>query len=268
MRGSNGYRIQVDGQAHEVELSAEGPAGTAAYTVPGWVTRRGVHANFGRRGKVNVAFRPSGRARIETPPRHCEGKPRVTRWGAFVGTIRFKGERGYTRLRRQRAGGRVRTFSHWRCPERGKRANAGAAKDPLPVVWEVSEGRTGLAAGAVMFSPDGGEGPFLYYAALRERRKRMRIERSFFEIGGVEGLTAKGDAKGFSYDESLTNATISFPFPFAGRAEFERAPNGKVAWTGSLSVMLPGTARILLIGPRSRARLYRLTKGGIAKPGV
>ena len=136
-----------------------------------------------------------------------------------------------------------------------------AAEDPLPVVWEVTNRRRDLEAGAIRFELDEGENEslFLYFASKRERRGRMRIDRFFFELG---------ETKGFAYDESLKSATISLPFPFAGRATFERGVKGRTSWTGSLSVLLPGTPRISLVGPRFRARLYRLTKGGIAKPGI
>ena len=259
-RASNGYRIEVSDSRRRVRLLARGPAGTATYTVPGRVTQRGIQANFGKRGIVDVSFRPSGRAIIETPPRRCEGKPRVARWGSFVGTIRFKGERGYTRLHVRRAGGRTRSAPRWRCKRPGRaRASGSEAERAIPVVLELSDRRRGLEVGILSFGEPGKDSLTFYAASMQERRGRMRIARSYFEI------TTSGTP--FAYDESLSEATIAPPPPFAGKGLFERR-KGRDSWTGSLSVVLPGTPRISLVGKRFRPRLYRLDEDGIAKPGA
>lgn len=258
-RASNGYRIEVSASGRKVRLTAGGPAGTAIYKVTGRVSQRRVVANFGRLGMVDVVFRPGGRARIETPPNRCEGKPRATRWGAFVGTISFKGERGYTRLRIHRAAGRTRTSPRWRCKPRRRGARASATeKSEEPVIFELSDRRRGLEAGA--FTLDLGEGDRLtaFIATQRERRGRMRIARTAIEIT---------NGKGFVVDESLSEATIAPPPPFAGKGVFERR-KGRDSWTGSLSVVLPGTPRISLTGRRFHPRLFRLSEDGIAKPGA
>jgi hypothetical protein len=265
--GSRGYNISVKGSAGKVILSAFGPAGGVTYRVPGRVTRHRIAANFGRRGKIDVAFRPGGRMKIETPPHRCEGKPRATRWGAFVGTIRFRGERGFTRVRVRRATGSVRVDPRWRCGRHRKRLGplpstiqrsllADDGDDPVSL--ELVDRRHRLEGGA--FAIGRGEELSLtaFFASMRERRGRMRIRRTAFEFG---------ENRDFAYDESLTEATVSPPFPFAGRATFERKPGGAVSWTGSLSVVLPGTPRISLTGKRFHARLYRLGEDGIAKPG-
>jgi len=64
---SNGYWIQVKGKGSsgKVTLSAEGPSGIAVYEVPGRVTPRGISANFGRLGMVDVTFRRGGRMTID-----------------------------------------------------------------------------------------------------------------------------------------------------------------------------------------------------------
>jgi hypothetical protein len=263
-RGSNGYVIRVEGSAGKVKLSASGPSGTATYAVPGNATRRGIAANFGRRGRVDVEFRPSRRMRIETPPNRCEGKLRVTHWGVFVGTIRFAGERGFTRLRAGRMAGRTHTFPRWKCKRRrgagaGRLSKSSAGADRAPVVWEVSNRRLGLEVSALSAVLSDKQTLTFFFAALRERRKRMQITRT---------LVAPAEEGEFTYDESLTEATVAPSKPFSGTATFERRPGGSVSWTGSLSIVLPGTARIPLVGARYHPRLYRLGKDGIAKPGV
>jgi hypothetical protein len=265
-RASNGYSIQVEGSGRRVTLSAAGPAGTATYRVPGRVSTGGIAANFGKRGRVDVRFKPSRRKKVETPPNRCRGKARVTRWGVFVGTIRFAGERGYTRLRRSRAPGRTRTISRWRCKPR---KNSGADKPPGVfeqddggsdlIVLEVSNRQNGLEVGAISAPVQGGEAVSLVAAGLDERRKRMRISRFALEFVEEEA---------FVVDDALTTATLAPPPPFAGVGTFQRGADASRIWSGSLSVMLPGTPRISLVGPSYRTRLFRLGNDGIAKPGI
>jgi hypothetical protein len=252
---SNGYRIEVTGSRRKVRLSARGPAGTATYVVPGRVTQRRIVANFGKRGMIDVAFRPGGRARIETPPNRCEGRPRVTRWGAFVGTIHFKGERGFTRLRVRHASGAIHKAPRWRCERR--RVPLAEEDDGL-VLFELADPRHRLEMGAFALDLGDGEGLSAFFAAQSERRGRMRIRRTVFEITEGEELT---------FDESLTRATIAPPPPFAGKGVFERR-KGADSWTGTLSVVLPGTPRFSLIGKRLHPRLYRLSEDGIATFGI
>ena len=87
----------------------------------------------------------------------------------------------------------------------------------------------------------------------------MRISRFVFLPARVEA---------FVFDESLTSATLAPPRPFSGKATFQRRAGAPPSWTGTLSVVLPGTRRISLVGRRYHPRLYRLSKDGIAKPGV
>lgn len=264
---SNGYRILVKGSAGKVTLSVIGSAGVATYRVPGRASRHGLTANFGRRGIVDVAFRPADRMEIETPPNRCEGRPRITRWGAFAGTIRFRGERGFARARVRRATGSISANPRWKCERRrtasgpeppALRRIPWAAENDEPVVWELVDRRRHLEVEAFSIGRGNEFSLTAFAASMRERRGRMRIKRTAFELGAD---------KEFAYDESLTNATIAPPPPFAGKGAFERR-KGRDSWTGTLSVVLPGTPRISLIGKRFHPRLYSLGKDGIAKPGV
>lgn len=267
-RASNGYTIDVEGSGRQVTLSASGPAGTAVYIVTGRVSSRGIVADFGKQGRVDVEFRPSRRVRVEMPPRRCKGEPRVTRWGVFAGTIRFAGERGYTRLRLRRARGRTHRTPSWKCKRpRGDSDQPGSGEEPeIPgeesedsLVLEIANRATGVEAGAFTFRPPGEDGLTVFVAGVEERRGRMQIARFAF-------VPAKEAS--FSFDESLSMATIAPPAPFSGTATFQRAPGGPGSLTGSLSVLLPGTARIPLVGAAYRTRLYRLSEDGIAVPGT
>ncbi|HZJ10136.1 MAG TPA: hypothetical protein VFD39_10605 [Trueperaceae bacterium] len=267
VRASNGYLVQVGGSARRVTLTASGPAGTATYSVPGKISGREISANFGKRGRVDVSFRPSRRMRLETAPNRCKGKPRVTRWGVFVGTIRFKGERGYTRVRTTRAAGRTQATPRWKCKRR--RGSTGGRKPPkLPsqpdgqsedaVVLEISNRRTGVEAGIIDLTPKQDGGFTLVIVGAEERRKRMQISRFAFELAQRHVL---------SVDDALTTATVAPSAVLLGTGTFQRNPGGPVTGSGSLAAALPGMARVPLIGPGNRVRLYRLDEDGIANAG-
>lgn len=272
-RGTHGYRVSIHGSGQGVALSASGPAGTATYRVPGRVTAHRLAANFGRRGRVNVTFKPTGPSLVRTPARRCKGRPKETRAGIFSGVIRFSGERGFTRVSTRRARGAMMINPRWRCRKTGaEESTLRSSTLPEPgvrtseaVVLELTDARRRLAVEAVAapldieFGPpitprlagvDAGlENPLLisFKAAMHERRGRMTIERDLDEAG---------DELDFAYDESLREASLSPPFPFAGTGHFGRTGAGG-SWTGSLSLALPGTARIPLTEPRFQARLYR-----------
>jgi hypothetical protein len=265
-KGGKGYSIEVEGSDGRVTLSASGPAGTAVYIVPGRISPAGIVANFGKRGRIDVEFEPSRRMRVETPPNRCEGEPRVTRWGSFVGTIRFAGERGYTRLRLRRVRGRTHVTPNWKCRGRGGGSDESGPGTDIPgessedaLVLEIANRRSGVEAGGFTFRPPGEDGLTLFIAGVEERRKRMQIARFAF---------VRGKEASFTFDDSLTTATIAPPPPFSGAATFRRNSGGPPSLTGSLSVLLPGTARIPLVGTGYRSRLYRLSEDGLAIPGV
>jgi hypothetical protein len=265
-KASNGYSIEVEGSGRRVTLSAGGPSGTAVYIAPGRVAHGRIVTGFGKLGRIDVKFKPSRRRKVEAPPRGCKGKPHVTRWGVFVGTIRFAGERGFTRLNVSRARGRTHFAPGWKCKRgRGGSGKNGSGSQPsVPgessedaLVLEIVNRQTGVEAGAFTFRPPGKKSDTAFIAGLEERRGRMQVVRFAFKSAGE---------RTFSFDESLSGATIAPPSPFAGTATFQRNPGGEPTLSGSLSVALPGTARIPLVGAGYRARLYRLSEDSVALP--
>lgn len=263
LRGSNGYRLRVEGRDGRVTLTATGPPGTAFYVVAGKVSPERLAANFGRLGLVDVEFRPSRRKRVEVPPSGCKGAPRITRWGTFAGTIRFSGERGFTRARAARVPGYVRSSSPWRC--RGHRGGGGTGQrggsgesGEAPIAFEDLDRHDGLAASAFLV-PVGRSEKAFFSAVLVEPRSRVQIARFASAVAPEEA---------FLCDESLTTATLTPPAPFSGTATFRHAPGEPLSWTGSLSVTFPGTGSIPLVGPRFHPRLFREGEDGTARPAV
>lgn len=271
VHGTRGYSIEIRGSSRgRVSLTAFGPAGSATYVVLGRVSSRRIVANFGKRGRVAVTFRSDGDPLVERPARRCKGRPRVTQSGKFVGAIRFHGELGFTRARARRAKGSTKIDPRWRCKggdpdsrmlrsSRYRDADSGGTEDGAVLKLFDRQRRLEVEARLFFFSVTLGpiinyvdapteESPeIIFRAAMEEQRGRMAIRRRLEELG---------EDSDFEYDESLHEATLMPPFPFAGVGRFERTEGG-ASWTGSLSLALPGTARIPLSAPRFSARLYR-----------
>jgi hypothetical protein len=253
VRGSNGYTLWVNGFGKQVHVTAGAGDGSASYTVPGRVTPRGVWADLGKRGRIEVEFRPSGNLTRRVPPSHCEGEPRVSRQGAFVGTISFNGERGFTRARASRAPGSTHVTPAWKCKRRGRQG--GRACEPSGETTESVELEAASPPRGVNFaafaesSPDGFGRPG-FFASTLERRGRMEIARFAF---------VTGPESAFAYDAGLALAIVSPPSPFSGSATFRRV-DGIASWTGDLRVSLPGTPEVALTGPAFEAGLKRRSR--------
>jgi len=222
-----------------------------AYISSGNIVRDRVRARFGGRGRINVKFKQAGKTVRRTPPRHCKGSPKTTRTGTFVGTIRFRSERGFTAVDVSRAHGKLRTVPHWDCGNRRPPPERGTASiDTSPAVLEAKGGRRGkrvyFRAAAARAPEEKGE--TLFSAGRVEVRPRMRIERYAFAYSFKDST--------FVFDQPLNLARIEPPYPFHGSAAFKRGIAGP-HWTGSLMVELLGAGPVRLADNDFSARLYR-----------
>jgi hypothetical protein len=261
----HGYRLMVVGEdnvvafiafderrrsqgAHSRSLDSISQVATA-YVTHGIVTPTRIKGSFGRFGSVAVRFRPSGRTSTEALHR-CRGqRGYVTRYGAFVGNVRFTGEDGYVAVRAHRARGRVRGPRNVRC--RGRRIvrsmprhrSSGSHSDGRRATL-VAEHRTATTGTEVLAFQAGDIA--LLLALAEESLGRMAILHYALEI--VSGSV-------ISHDDALTSATLAPPRPFHGKGIYEAAPDGTRTWSGSLSVAFPGSPRLPLTGPEFAAKL-------------
>jgi hypothetical protein len=264
LRASNGYTIMVSGDPgsagrSEVELTATRGNASAEYTARGTVTRTGLRASFGRLGRVSLNFRPSGKVRRVRVPKTCfkERPPVVTSWlGTFVGTIRFRGEMGYTAVSAHSAKGGIgdplaNTYRKLECEYR--ESDAERTRELKTVGLNASEQSTGIVFAAArafgqlaqlppqMGPSIPGQSRYLFLVFLGEKAEGMLIFRS---------LAALGPPSTFVFDDALTSASVTPPPPFTGTGRFSRRADGSTTWTGALSVPLPGLGTV------------RLTEGG------
>lgn len=248
LQGSNGYRINVEKRGHQVALLALGARSTVAY-LPYASEPKGSDIDFRLPGlgRVSVRFRPQGPPRRSAPDPFpgCRGGELVKQRGHFVGTIRFRGERGYTSAWGKRVKGGIETRTKEIC----KRSLDDDSEPPADrtELWVKSESGTQ----GVGFSASTIGDPFdltTFGASVVERRREMAIFRHTF-VDGKEGDFVIGDTRPYPL-----SATVSPPAPFSGSAEYTRTPDGGRTWTGSLSVPFPGLGPVALTGPDFTAR--------------
>ncbi len=262
LKGSNGYRITVSGDPgggkDSIELTATGRSGEVNYIASGRVTADRIEAKLGKLGRISVRFVPSGRQRRVKVPKKCipERPPVVSsRLGSFIGTIRFRGEHGYTRVSARSAEGGVGdplantpkrlTCQFHESAEERKRELESVSLDASSSATGVSFSTLRLFGNlrdGLLGKPAAPGDDYLFLAASIERAGRMSIIRSAGASGGSEG---------FSFDDALTSATVRPPSPFTGTGNFVRNADGSTGWTGDLAVPLPGLGVVDLTGGRA-----------------
>jgi hypothetical protein len=272
LRASNGYRITVsadaEGQTDEVVLSVDGRGGDVRYSVPGKVTTGTIQAKFGNLGRVSVRFHPSGRERNVRVPKKCmKQRPSVVtaRLGKFVGTIRFRGERGYTQVSAHSASGGTGdpladTPKKLQCDFREseterERELESVSLDGAPPRAAISFSASRLFGDSPALAGSGKALPpkgdrYLFLALVGEKVGQMSILRS---------TGALGESQDFVIDDGLTSATVQPPSPFIGSGNFLRNADGSTSWTGSLAVPMPGLGTVKLTG--GKAELATVAEG-------
>jgi hypothetical protein len=249
VRGSNGYGVSVYGSRDRVTLIATRGRASTGYEVKGKVSPDGVRARFGRFGRISVSFRERRVRRVPSSILGCTGGPEVIRRGVYLGTIKFRGERGYTSLRARAVRGTTTVTPRWRCPG----SSSGNRKVPDQIDLDAFCGRQGFAAvghrsvdqGPRVFPDEDTSTTFIAFSVVR--RGRIRVIRL---------AAAKAGRSAFLFDDAFTFATVKPPPPFHGTGMLTRDPSGGGSWSGSLSVSFPGK-EVDLIDSRFRVALVR-----------
>ena len=266
LHGSNGYRFVVSGVNGRASLVAS-RGHTAAIYISSRVkvARRELTAKFGHLGVVSVRFHPSGRLRareLADTSSGCSGNPRkvVDQLGTFVGEIRFRGEEGFAEVAASHATGRAGPIQRQSCKRRTSSSKSQLARTRVtrrikprlraiaPVGRDLLDFRAGrgaisslgaLTSGVDLSAGNLPEGGVPFSVVSIERKQAMQIARVAIAKGGVSS---------FRRGERMTAATVSPPLPFSGVGHFRSCPER--AWSGSLSVSLPGKRNEALTGKR------------------
>jgi hypothetical protein len=237
-----------------VRASGVGSAQEVTYTTQRVGHSTTINASFGRFGAIAVRFIPSGKVLRAEPP-SCSGGSSSsvveTRLGTFVGTIRFRGEDGYTaaHVRRARGGvgdfnGPLREGQRIPCePSLGEFFGHPEEPDGAGLVHLNADDRhrdISFGASPVSTGPPGSSAQTYSFQGLAiESRGPLTIARA---------IAALGPASDFAFDTSLSSATVTPPPPFTGSATFQRVPGGSPIWAGTLSGPLPGRGEVHLAG--------------------
>lgn len=241
IKGTNGYLISVDSASDSASIVVTDESGRRGYqsfaeysvkdTVPFSVSR--IEADFGDFGSISMTFVPNGEIerRSTRRPENCGG-PRdiVRRLGAFVGTIRFTGENGYTTAEALEVSGSIGTPEDYFCIHVGP--------SPQRPFLQVTNKRHNLGVAAMKTT----------------RREQVRFEAASVERKGEVSILRYairfGPPSSFDVSASLRRATITPPPPFSGTATFRRTRKGSPPnWSGSLTVSFPGRPDVSLTGP-------------------
>lgn len=269
IEASNGYRGWIATEGHrQVSLAlAKGETLVEARTT-GRVTRHGIEARFGGMGRVSVRFRGkpfSLGLRDGDGERRCRGRRSRFEDGIFSGTIRFRGENGFTEVNAKRAGGFL--VRHYRriCRKDRPKARPGLAFkrliDGLPVTAlrtraQVAGANVAFDAAAIDFRPILGPSiglSYVFSAQTVERIDGMRLTRR---------VTREGGPGSFLYPRGRRaprTATVTPPKPFASTAKYLEQTGSPSSWTGPLASRLPGAGLVALAGPGFKADTCNLT---------
>ena len=257
LAASDGYKITVAGYDATAVINAAKPGHShdrawSTYVARGKVTPGAIHAGFGALGHVDMRFQPSGGVTYGKRHKHCIGADRYRiQPGVFVGSVRFRGEGGYTSADVHRVKGRVLTPRFLRCLdsffEEFERIRHHKPPEKKPKVTRLSAFmRSGLTA---------------IFLGVSERKARTgylaEIEQTVGSLGVFRGVFVHASPATFAFDNALSFAGITPPPPFSGSGSLQREPTGAKSWTGSLAVSFPGAPNVPLTDPRFKTQLTR-----------
>lgn len=268
LEAQHGYMVTVVGEGDIVAVEVSRPLShgksnllekllgfkqsVTAYVARGTVTEHRIVASFGKFGKVDVRFRPSGQVLETGQRRRCRGADHFTsQLGVFVGDVHFNGEGHYVAVRSHRVKGRVRSPLHLHCSSRSPHRFASSRGRPVRQhpsfnpAFLTATSRHGVSALELITFRLGNT---TLFAAVNEESLGSMARVRF-------ALATASSKKAFSFNEALTGATISPPEPFHGKGTYRAASDGTTTWTGPLSVSFPGAPRLPLTGEGFKATL-------------
>jgi hypothetical protein len=228
---------------------------STSYSTRARATRRGLVADFGRLGRIELEFEASGPPTEQKPTRFCHGEPQLTWEGVYTGTVELAGRYGFRQVRDltfEKKG----TFTHTPrtvCHIPGEKRPAEPADGNGVLLWAASCDGSGFSAQGERprSVPDTDQpDPVSYSADSTLRLGPVQVAQSF-TVHAAPGT--------FSFDEGLTTATVSPPAPFHGTGTLVRAADGTTAWSGSLSATILGR-QVSLAGSGFESELQSFPK--------
>ena len=224
---------------------------SAEYNVRGAIRPRRIVGDFGRFGSLRLRFEPRDVRRFERSG--CDVKQAT---GIFVGEASYAGEGVLAGASAHRVSGVVTVREGRRC-RLAKRGRADRSQRATALTAIERNDNGGLAT--------------LFYAL---RMPQQAGTQFFAQRFGTEGRVSvsrlvllAGRTRDFSFNEDLTDGSVTPPQPFAGTASYTRSDEGRM-WGGDLTVGLLGLDPVSLTDPGIRADLRRIPVASIASRPV
>lgn len=273
LKGSNGYGIDLVTfgakrlvlLANHIGLFNNQSFGSqsAGYIVPRQAARPDeLHATLGKLGHLSLRFHPSEPPKTQQEPgADCKGRGSTEQKGRFAGSVRFRGEHGFTSVRATSASGQIfRSFKQV-CRRPHEPRGVITRRKALSLGAYVKGNPDRASFGAYELASTSNSDSVNYSASTTEHRGRMTITRSASAFAEPSTLVVS--------NSSLRPATASVapPFPFSGTATLEHGQGTAYTWSGDLSVDLPGFGTLPLTGHSFSAKLCRKNLSCLCPPG-
>jgi hypothetical protein len=238
LKGSHHYAINGLGFPSYATLTASGGHGSAQYIGTkgqdsGFAGAKRMVSDLGSRGGYDLRFHAK-RTKMIDPPKGCTGKQAKARIGVWKGTIKFRGEGGYTSVDATRAPGRVvPEHSLWDCGQQVKGTQllvVGGGPPPPPVQFTA-------------FKPDQGS-----TTSFTATDSETLPAKAGVTVQVRREVAVNGTSGQFIFNDALTRAQVNPPAPFSGTGTFGPATSTHLSWNGSLAVDFPGAPNFALHG--------------------
>jgi hypothetical protein len=259
LRGAHGFELRLVAFDHSMDLSVTkgvtlGEEGvTYSSRRPtvstGYFNGSSLDVRVGRLGRFLAHFVPTS-TKSEGDNGECRGNPPTIEQGHFVGSLDFRGERGYTSAHTHRALGTVTRIASARCVVRSPRFRPG---DEFRLVAGDKKADTILQASREEVSSGSKVTPTSFLASVASKSGNLAVVHSAFvlDFHAHPGATFRTP----NLAEPLAEATLQPPAPFSGSAIFRLEGMRRATWTGDLTVELPGLGRVPLVNDGVQAGL-------------
>jgi hypothetical protein len=251
--GLFGSGAELFASSHNAFVTSTSGRTTTSYSVSARTDRTGVLARFGRLGRIDLDFEPTGQPTEHKPGRFCRGGPQTSWEGVFTGTVQLHGRYGFRSIH-DRSFTKKGTFTHtpgWACHLPDEATPPASQGGNGVLLWAGACDGRGFSVQSERPRAGGMEQRSISYsgdASLREGRIQIQ-----------QDINVPAAPETFSFDEALSTATVSPPAPFHGTGTLTREADGTTTWSGSLSATILGR-QVSLAGPGFESKLESFPK--------
>jgi hypothetical protein len=252
LEGSNGYLVHVDVNPDReliLHVTKEGQTAEERYsaeymTVDALADTDRVKAKLLGLGSIAVRFHPRGPVRHPSVP-GCDAPRPAVQPGVVSGTIKFTGERGYTRVD-ARAAKAVVEEPMSRCRYDEFELEPHPEEREWDSKFQTESWNKGALFLARKYQPGVIEGGQVLYWA--ETAEAFESASGRVPLIVYRSLAIPAPASTFD-DAHPESMTVTPPPPFSGTAALARTPESVFTWEGNLAVQFPGLDPTPLAGP-------------------